>query len=151
MTGWRPARFEDMAVLAGWIESPQALARWGGPSLTWPMLPGQLWQQIDAESFPSFSLEDNGELLAFGQLSPRDEAATWHLCRLIVAPHRRGQQLGDRLCRYLIERAIPLGATQITLNVAAGNLPAVRLYQRLGFLDNGPVNERGIQPMALQL
>ncbi|WP_438765941.1 GNAT family N-acetyltransferase [Kushneria sp. TE3] len=140
-----------MTVLAGWIESPQALARWGGPSLTWPILPGQLWQQIEAASFPSFSLEEDGELLAFGQLAPRDQTTTWHLCRLIVAPHRRGQRLGEKLCRYLVAHATHLGASRITLRVATGNLPAIRLYQRLGFSNAGPVSERGIQSMARQL
>lgn len=151
MTGWRPARPEDMAILASWIDSPQTLARWGGPSLTWPVLPDHLWQQIEAASFPSFSLEESGELLAFGQLAPRDQATTWHLCRLIVAPHRRGQQLGEKLCRYLVAHAIHLGTSRITLKVATDNPSAIRLYQRLGFSDAGPVSERGIQPMARQL
>lgn len=151
MMRWRRARPEDMTVLIDWIDSPETLVRWGGPSLTWPSSPDQLWQQIDAISFPSFSLEEDGALLAFGQLALREQGIPQHLCRLVVAPHRRGQQLGERLCRHLMAHAARMGATQVTLNVAMTNEHAVRLYRRLGFINAGPVSERGIQAMTLSL
>ncbi|WP_456268359.1 GNAT family N-acetyltransferase [Kushneria sp. AK178] len=68
-----------------------------------------------------------------------------------MAPHCRGQGLGERLCRHLIEQATRMGATQVTLNVAITNEHAVRLYRRLGFVNAGPVNDRGIQAMTLSL
>lgn len=151
MTGWRSARLEDMAVLTDWIDSPKTLAQWGGLSVTWPVRADDLWQQIEVAFLPSFSLDAHGELQAFGQLAPRENITTWHLCRLIVAPHLRGQKLGEKLCDHLVAQAISLGATRITLNVATDNQAALRLYQRLGFASAGPVNERGIQPMARQL
>ncbi|WP_335617624.1 GNAT family N-acetyltransferase [Kushneria konosiri] len=152
MTGWRSAQPEDMDMLVGWLDSPEGLARWGGPLLTWPVQADQLWQQINAETLPSFSLEENGELQAFGQLSPRDQDTTWHLCRLIVAPHLRNQRLGEKLCRHLEAQAASLGGTRVTLNVAVDNQPALRLYQRLGYISSSaPVDERGVQPMARQL
>ncbi|WP_456268358.1 hypothetical protein M1D97_14150 [Kushneria sp. AK178] len=67
---WRPARLEDVKTLSDWIDSPEALARWGGPSLTWPVIPETLWQQIEADAFPSAALENHGTLQAFGQLAP---------------------------------------------------------------------------------
>ncbi|ART63563.1 GNAT family N-acetyltransferase [Kushneria marisflavi] len=140
-----------MNALIEWIDSPEGLTQWGGPSLTWPVDAARLWQQIDADTLPSFSLKEDGELQAFGQLSPRDQQTTWHLCRLIVAPHLRGQQLGERLCRYLEAQAAHLGGTRVTLNVAVDNQPALRLYQRLGYISSAPVDERGVQPMARQL
>ncbi|WP_445620708.1 GNAT family N-acetyltransferase [Kushneria sp. Sum13] len=140
-----------MAVLTDWIDSPGTLAQWGGPLVTWPVRAEDLWQQIEVAFLPSFALDAHGELQAFGQLAPRENITTWHLCRLIVAPHRRGQRLGEQLCDHLIAQAINRGATRVTLNVATDNQPALRLYQRLGFASAGPVSKRGIQPMARQL
>jgi ribosomal-protein-alanine N-acetyltransferase len=50
-----------------------------------------------------------------------------------VAPDAQGQGLGGRLVQALVDAASDAGATQLLLEVRADNLPAQRLYARMGF------------------
>jgi ribosomal-protein-alanine N-acetyltransferase len=50
-----------------------------------------------------------------------------------VAPEHQGRGLGRRLTQALVDVAAAEGAGQLLLEVRADNLPAQRLYQRLGF------------------
>lgn len=63
-----------------------------------------------------------------------DEA---HVTNVAVHPDWRGQGLGERIMRRLIELAADRGASKMTLEVRASNTPAKRLYAKLGFV-TGP-------------
>jgi ribosomal protein S18 acetylase RimI-like enzyme len=56
-----------------------------------------------------------------------------HVAQLVVAPHRRGEGLGARLLRSVIDLAGCRGYSRMTLLVGETNEPAARLYARLGF------------------
>ncbi|WP_110669295.1 GNAT family N-acetyltransferase [Salinicola halophilus] len=145
---WRAALPPDLATVAGWIASPLELERWAGPDLHWPLESDRLWREIDAGAMPSYCLKQGGELLAFGQLSPKGPHHH-HLARLIVAPEMRGRGLGRRLCEGLIQEGHKRGAERLTLNVAGDNTVALELYRRLGFYPVGERDERGVIPMML--
>ena len=55
------------------------------------------------------------------------------LAKLAVAPHAQGLGLGRRLCDRVIEHARGLGATEIALTSNTALVPAIALYQSLGF------------------
>lgn len=59
-----------------------------------------------------------------------DEA---HITNLAVAASRRGEGIGKGLVKELLGRAADRGATCATLEVRAGNEPAIALYRSLGF------------------
>lgn len=67
------------------------------------------------------------------------------LISLWVAPFARGQGVGDRLIRAVVEWAGAAGAPRVALSVRAGNKPAIRLYRRHGFVEAGlsPESEPG--------
>lgn len=146
---WRPALPADLAIIAGWVETPAALERWAGPGLTWPADGATLWQQFDAGHQASFCLDSELTPVAFGQLVTKGEHHA-HLARIIVSPAHRRSGLGERLCRHLLDEASRRRAAIVTLNVFADNRPALDLYRRLGFDDVGGVDSRGIQPMQLR-
>jgi len=146
---WRTARSSDVATIVHWVETPKALERWAGPGLTWPTDGPTLWQEIDASNNTSFSLVANDAPIAFGQLVDKGERRA-HLARIIVSPAHRRQGLGERLCRNLISEAHQRGADKVTLNVFADNLAAIDLYRRLGFIEDGEIDTRDIQPMQLR-
>jgi ribosomal protein S18 acetylase RimI-like enzyme len=63
------------------------------------------------------------------------EAGRCHLARLTVKPSARGQGYGETLVRGLYEVGRLRGCERLSLNVAAGNVPAITLYLKLGFVD----------------
>jgi GNAT superfamily N-acetyltransferase len=54
-----------------------------------------------------------------------------------VAPERRREGVGLALASAVIDWARSWGARRIVLGVAEGNMPAVALYERLGFVATG--------------
>ncbi len=63
-----------------------------------------------------------------------DEA---HVTNIAVLPSCRGQGIGEKLTLQLIFEAVKRGADKITLEVRVSNLPAQRLYKKLGFSKMG--------------
>ncbi|MEC8916994.1 MAG: GNAT family N-acetyltransferase [Pseudomonadota bacterium] len=146
---WRPALPTDLTPIAEWVESSKALERWAGPGLSWPTDGPTLWREIDGGGLPSFCLVAEREPVAFGQLVIKGERR-YHLARIIVSPAHRRRGLGESLCRRLLAEARQRHAEHVTLNVFTDNQPAIDLYHRLGFVEQGAVDTRGIQPMQLR-
>lgn len=63
-----------------------------------------------------------------------DEAS---LLNIAVEPTQQGRGLGAALLRHLLESLAQQGVSRLLLEVRCGNLPAIRLYRRLGFVDDG--------------
>lgn len=59
-----------------------------------------------------------------------DEA---HITTVSVAEHHRRQHIGWKLMLELLNEAKKRGMTCSTLEVRAGNTPAIRLYEELGY------------------
>ncbi|MBX5466440.1 MAG: GNAT family N-acetyltransferase [Firmicutes bacterium] len=56
---------------------------------------------------------------------------------MALLPDWRGQRLGERLLRAAERWAAQVGVEKISLSVFATNLPAIRLYRRLGYVEEG--------------
>lgn len=56
---------------------------------------------------------------------------------LAIAPSSRGKGLGSALLDHHLRRLASLGVTTSHLEVEATNRPALRLYQRLGYVEAG--------------
>jgi ribosomal protein S18 acetylase RimI-like enzyme len=52
---------------------------------------------------------------------------------LFVASSARGSGLGRALAQAVLDRAAARGCRRVELDVSEGNLPALRLYESLGF------------------
>ncbi len=57
-----------------------------------------------------------------------------HIVTIASHPDYRRQGLGRRLLAFMIERAHAVGASEVTLEVRAGNRAAQAMYQAMGFL-----------------
>lgn len=77
----------------------------------------------------------DGQVVGFGGMMYAPDAA--HLMLLGVEPSRARRGIGARLCAALFLEARRRGATDVTLEVRAGNRPAIRLYERLGMTPTG--------------
>lgn len=60
-----------------------------------------------------------------------------HLLNVAVHPGHRGAAIGRRLLEHVLADGRATGGRVVYLEVRAGNVPARRLYRRLGFRDLG--------------
>jgi ribosomal protein S18 acetylase RimI-like enzyme len=79
------------------------------------------------------ALGPDGAPIGIGLLARRDERA-W-IGGMGLAPEWRGRGHGTTVMAALIQRAQAMGLRQVQLEVLEENLPARRLYVRLGFAD----------------
>lgn len=75
------------------------------------------------------------------------------MMNLAVRPEDRGKGIAQGLISALVEELKRLGSRCLTLEVRASNVPAIRLYEKLGFLPVGrrPNYYRGPKEDALIL
>jgi ribosomal protein S18 acetylase RimI-like enzyme len=73
-------------------------------------------------------------LVGYGRLerSPLDREAVGVVALTVTADYR-GKGLGEALLRRLLAAAAAGGPRQVWLSVRPDNLPAIRLYEKLGF------------------
>ena len=74
--------------------------------------------------------------LAWAKADPYDPS-TVHILQMWVAPNARGRGVGDTLLKAAIHWAKQHGASSVKLGASCGNTPAIRLYQRAGFVQIG--------------
>jgi RimJ/RimL family protein N-acetyltransferase len=77
---------------------------------------------------------ETGEPVGHAELDQIEPGGSAHVCRVIVAPERRGRGIGtavmDELRRIAFEE---LGLRRLTLNVYEWNAAAIASYERVGF------------------
>lgn len=57
-----------------------------------------------------------------------------HITNVAIAPEFRGHHLGEFLMRSVMQQMFDEGMERMTLEVRPSNLPAQKLYERLGFV-----------------
>ena len=60
-----------------------------------------------------------------------------HILNVAVDPDLRQKKMGSKLIAHLVEKARALSARALTLEVRESNLPAIRLYEKFGFVCAG--------------
>lgn len=78
----------------------------------------------------------DGERLV-GNCGVRNIVGEGEITNVAVAVDYRGQGLARRLMEALLAQGTAMGITDFTLEVRAGNEPAIRLYESLGFVQEG--------------
>jgi ribosomal-protein-alanine N-acetyltransferase len=67
----------------------------------------------------------------------RCAAAEWEIENVVVAPEKRRRGVGIKIIRELLLRAESAGGTSVLLEVRDSNTAARRLYEKLGFSQQG--------------
>lgn len=126
----RPFAPPDAPVVAGWAGSAAEVWQWcsrtsvsGDVVAGWAARPG----------VAAYGLEDDGELVAYGELWLDDEDEGVELARLVVAPARRGRGVGRTLVARLVERARQHHPA-VFMRVHPDNAVALRSYAGAGFV-----------------
>jgi RimJ/RimL family protein N-acetyltransferase len=90
--------------------------------------------------WPQFVAVDGDRIVGWCDAIPGDSSAgTAHIGRLGmgILPEFRGRGLGTRLLEATVARARELRLGKIELSVYASNAPAIALYRKCGFVDEG--------------
>lgn len=143
---------DDLATIVGWVPDSRSVNLFAGPSLQWPLTEEQL-KAVDAiEGRTAWVIaEGSAPASAVGHADLTLAGERARIGRVIVDPARRGQRLGRTMMLLLLDKARELGATRVDLYVIEGNVPAIRTYQRLGFVDDSPTEYQGMLPMTTDL
>jgi [ribosomal protein S18]-alanine N-acetyltransferase len=78
---------------------------------------------------------DGGRVIGF--VIARCATAEWEIENVVVTPEKRNRGLGVKIIRELLLQAQSTGATSVLLEVRESNLAARRLYEKLGFSQQG--------------
>jgi len=82
-----------------------------------------------------FYAQVGDRLVGYGRLerSPLDREGVGVVALTVTADYR-GKGLGEALLRALLDAAAAAGPREVWLSVRPGNVPAIRLYEKLGFV-----------------
>lgn len=90
------------------------------------------------ENVMFLAYDDEERALGFTQLYPIFSSVymqrEWLLNDLYVVSEARGKRIGEKLIERTIEYAKTSGARGVMLETAHSNIPAHRLYERMGFV-----------------
>ncbi|HTP99689.1 MAG TPA: ribosomal protein S18-alanine N-acetyltransferase [Casimicrobiaceae bacterium] len=118
---WRPLRLSDVTYVAA-LEAQIHAAPWTAGN----------FRDALAAGYSALVGEREGRIVVFGVMMIAPGEA--QLLNLSVVPDSRRQGLGRELLSRFVAIAARLGARQVFLEVRVGNLPAIALYEREGFV-----------------
>ena len=101
-----------------------------------PWTSGQILSQLKDDTHEFLAALDNtGKVLGYvGMMTVLDEG---YIANVAVDPAHRRRGIGDRLIERLTEIAAERRLSFVTLEVRAGNRPAIALYEKHGFVPVG--------------
>lgn len=76
----------------------------------------------------------DGAIVGMADGAYDEPSETAHLFAMWVDPAHRGAGIGDALVEAIVSWAADAGHRQLVLTVAVDNVPAIRLYERCGFV-----------------
>lgn len=94
-------------------------------------------------------VELDGEPVGAAGLGSQDRVA--ELIGMWVAPAARGRSVGALLVQAVLDRAAAAGHDRVRLDVVDGNGPARRLYERMGFVPTGVVQDHPNTPGVTEI
>ena len=120
-------------------DSPDAF----GSTLAEILLVSQEQWIEQVEELPTFVACEQVADIGMARASFASDSAEAWLISMWVAPDFRGRRVGEQLARAVIALARDRGCTKVFLEVADHMVPAISLYERLGF---SPTGDKGHFP-----
>jgi [ribosomal protein S18]-alanine N-acetyltransferase len=105
------------------------------------------------------AVSESADAPLVGFLIARCLQQEWEIENVVVDDQTRRSGIGSSLVRRLVQEALTAGASSIILEVRESNLPALRLYENIGFRSEGrrksyyqdPVEDALLYRLSLQL
>ena len=77
------------------------------------------------------------EVMGYALVTPAQQAGEYWLMAALVSSAGRGRGLGQKLCERSIQSCRDCGGKTLWLSVAPDNFAAIKLYRKLGFIEEG--------------
>lgn len=143
----RPFQEDDLPFVLHSIATADELLQWAGPAFDWPLSEDQLRDYRskginDPEKFRPLTAVEGDRAVGHVELTLERKHDLAYIGRVLVAPAERGRGLGTALMREVVRFAFDeLDLHRISLNVFDFNTPAIRCYERVGFVREGHLRE----------
>jgi RimJ/RimL family protein N-acetyltransferase len=139
----KPFTRSDIATLIGWIDSPESLMQWAGPTFSYPLDEAQLEAHLRQTVGPE------PRRMVFKAVRVNDQQTVGHIelcnidraercarisCVLVGPEHLRGSGIGTEMMRAILRIGFEqLDLHRIDLFVFDFNTRAIACYERAGF------------------
>jgi RimJ/RimL family protein N-acetyltransferase len=143
----RPFEENDFPFILQSIASADELLQWAGPGFSWPLDEAQLHDYRDKavrdpEKFRPLSAVEGDTVVGHVELVLDRKHNLGYIGRVLVAPAGRRRGLGTALMQEVVRLAFDdLRLHRISLNVFDFNNPAIRCYERVGFIKEGHLRD----------
>ena len=134
LRAFAPADYDE---LISWFPADAELELFTGVAGMWPLTTEKLEQRQLQPGVRAYSAVLEPSTLAGHVELVEIEPERVRFVRVAVAPRLRGHGLVGHLLDLAFEEARGSGATTVELHVVPGNVPALRSYERAGFVDAG--------------
>lgn len=125
----------DYKIVDGCEKHIDALERLERHCFSVPWTRAQLISQLPDENHDFIVMEADGEAIAYvGMMYVLDEG---YISNVAVSPAYRRQGIADKLISQLLKSAEDKELSFVTLEVRQSNMPAIRLYEKNGFIKVG--------------
>lgn len=142
-----PFERDDAERLCSWFTSPEDLLQWGGPGFQFPLTPAQVETHLlsiasgNGTHF-AYKVRDvqTGSVIGHGELTRVDSVhRSARISRVLVGPaSSRGKGYGTQIVHGLMTLAFDqMHLHRLELEVYDFNAPAIRCYEKLGFVREG--------------
>ncbi|MDR5615156.1 GNAT family protein [Arsenophonus sp.] len=134
---------KDIDYLCKWFSSDDEVLQWGGINLSWPLTKSQVIPMLQEanESPPKrwmFIGFQDSIRLAHAQIELDWLHGVALLGRVVINPDYRKKGLAVPFLQRIIDEVFSrLEFQRLELNVYSFNKPAIKTYQRLGFIQEG--------------
>ena len=121
------------AVLSKWFINPKEL-NWTDPRINYPFNFNK-WVELTYKNpkVNSFVLNKNKLIVGMGNIIFNKQTKYAHALHIFIAPECRNNGFATKILKYFETIAKNEKMEKITVNVMPKNLPAVKLYKKLGF------------------
>jgi ribosomal protein S18 acetylase RimI-like enzyme len=92
--------------------------------------------------------EEDGRIGGFTQIGRRGTTDTWYISAVGVHPDFRRRGIAQKLVETTIDFVREKGGKRLLLDVIEGNVPAINLYNKVGFINFTSNLQMDLQPKA---
>ena len=132
------------AVLTNWFKDPKEL-NLTDPKMSYPFN-FKKWITLTYanQEIHSFAIKSDDWIIGIGNLMIIPETKRAHVLHIFIDPDYRQQGLAEKMVRHLELLARSEKMEVMTFRVMPKNIPAIRLYKKLGFEETVPSKRKGL-------
>ena len=124
LTELRPAADADVDRLVAWHADPEVGRYWDWETFT----PDEMRERLAREDVDAWIVEAAGDPIGYLQVHPEG-------LDMFLVPAARGRGLGPDAARAMTEHLLAQGRTRVTVDPYEWNEPAIRAWERAGFVE----------------